>query len=225
MKSWKVKRYTDLDYESLMGEAQRYIFRNAVAISREMLRAGTFAAEGLALRLSKGEEHIGLLKALEQYMVRTLDSMRRKYLRRCSSAEYVKEQQGMLWRALFRSDFTASSQVLGDFLQKEHVQTAKYLCQTFRDMLAGDNNNELYRWIDTAAMLGNKDIRIFAEGMRNDYAAIKRAIEHTYNNGLLGGTVCKIKAIKRVMYGRASFKLLEIKCTKSIVGNRKSTEF
>ena len=64
MKSQKVKRYTDSDYESLMGEAQRYIFRNAVAISREMRRAGTFAAEGLALRLPRGEEHIGLLKAL-----------------------------------------------------------------------------------------------------------------------------------------------------------------
>ena len=28
--------------------------------------------------------------------------------------------------------------------------------------------------------------------MRNDYAAIKRAVEHQYNNGLLEGTVCKI---------------------------------
>ena len=132
---------------------------------------------------------------------------------------------GLLWRALFRSDFEVKSQVLGDFLQKENVQTARYLCQTFRDMLAGEKKYELYRWIDTASMLGSKDIRTFAEGVRNDYAAIKRAVEHQYNNGLLEGTVCKIKAIKRVMYGRASFKLLEIKCTKKVIGNRKSTKF
>ena len=225
MKSQKVKRYIDSDYESLMGEAQRYIFRNAVTISREMRWAGTFAAEKIALRLPKGEEHIGLLKALEQYMIRKLDSMRKKHLRRCSSAEYVREQQGLLWRALFRSDFEVKSQVLGDFLQKENVQTARYLCQTFRDMLAGENRYELYRWIDAASMLGSKDIRVFAEGVRNDYAAIKRTVEHQYNNGLLEGTVCKIKAIKRVMYGKASFKLLEIKCTKAVIGNRKSTEF
>ena len=225
MKSQKVKKYIESDYESLMGEAQRYIFRNAVTISREMRWAGTFAAERLALRLPKGEEYIGLLKSLEEYLTRKLDCMRRKHLRRCSSAEYVKEQQGLLWRALFRSDFEIKSQVLGDFLQKENVQAARYLCQTFRDMLAGENSYELYRWIDTASMLGSKDIRIFAEGVRNDYAAIKRAVEHQYNNGLLEGTVCKIKAIKRVMYGRASFKLLEIKCTKAVIGNRKSTEF
>lgn len=213
MKSQKVKRYMDSDYESLMGEAQRYIFRNAVTISREMRWAGTFTAEKLAERLPGGEEHLGLLKSLEEYLTRKLDSMRRKHLRRCSSAEYVKEQQGLLWRALFRSDFEVRSQVLGGFLQKENVQAARYLCQSFRDMLAGENRYELYRWIDAASMLGSKDIRVFAEGVRNDYAAIKRAVEHQYNNGLLEGTVCKIKAIKRVMYGRASFKLLEIKCT------------
>lgn len=225
MKSQKVKRYMDSDYESLMGEAQRYIFRNAVTISREMRWAGTFTAEKLAERLPGGEEHLGLLKSLEEYLTRKLDSMRRKHLRRCSSAEYVKEQQGLLWRALFRSDFEVRSQVLGGFLQKENVQAARYLCQSFRDMLAGENRYELYRWIDAASMLGSKDIRVFAEGVRNDYAAIKRAVEHQYNNGLLEGTVCKIKAIKRVMYGRASFKLLEIKCTKEVIGNRKSTEF
>ncbi|MBR6088253.1 MAG: ISL3 family transposase [Prevotella sp.] len=219
MKSQKVKRYIESDYESLMGEEQRYIFRNAVTISREMRWAGAFAAEKLAMRLPEGKEHAGLLKALEQYMIRKLDGMRRKHLRRCSSAEYVKEQQRMLWRALFRSDFEVKSEALADFLQKEHVQTARYLCQTFRDMLAGENEYELYRWIDTACMLGSKSVRTFAEGIRNDYAAIKRAIGHQYNNGLLEGTVCKIKAIKRIMYGRASFKLLEIKCTKSVVGN------
>ena len=225
MKSQKVKRYIESDYESLMGEAQRYIFRNAVTISREMRWAGTFTAEKLAERLPGGEEHLGLLKSQEEYLARKLDSMRRKHLRRCSSAEYVKEQQGLLWRALFRSDFEVRSQVLGDFLQKENVQAARYLCQTFRDMLAGENKYTLCRWIDTASVLGGKGIRVFAEGVRNDYAAIKKAIEHQYNNGLLEGTVCKIKAIKRVMYGRASFKLLEIKCTKAVVGNRKSTEF
>ena len=219
MKSQKVKSYIESDYESLMGEEQRYIFRNAVTISREMRWARSFAAEKLALRLPEGKEHAGLLKALEQYMIRKLDGMRRKHLRRCSSAEYVKEQQRMLWRALFRSDFEVKSEVLADFLQKERVQTARYLCQTFRNMLAGENKYELYRWIDTACMLGSKSVRTFAEGVRNDYAAIKRAIGHQYNNGLLEGTVCKIKAIKRVMYGRASFKLLEIKCTKSVVGN------
>ena len=91
-------------------------------------------------------------------------------------------------------------------------------------MLAGEDRYEHYRWIDSACMLDRKDIRSFADGVRKDYAAIARAIEHEYTNGLFEGTVCKIKAIKRVMYGRAAFKLLEIKCTKTVARNAKSTE-
>ena len=91
-------------------------------------------------------------------------------------------------------------------------------------MLAGEDRYEHYRWIDSACMLDRKHIRSFAEGVRKDYAAVARPIEHEYTNGLLEGTVCKIKAIKRVMYGRAAFKLLEIKCTKTVARNAKSTE-
>ncbi len=225
MKSRKVKEYMESDYESLMGEAQRYIFRNAVAISREIRWAGTLEAGKLAARLPGGKEHARLLEQLGEYLQKRFDKMVKKETARCKSSGYVREQQRLLWRALFRSDFEARSQVLGDFLQKEHVQTARYLCQTFRDMLAGENRYGLYRWIDTACVLGGEGIRSFAEGVRKDYAAIKRAIDCEYNNGLLEGTVCKIKAVKRVMYGRASFKLLEIKCTKGGRGGNKSTEF
>ena len=122
-----------------MGEQQRYIFRHAVSISRELRRAGTSAAEMLARRLPEGEEHIQMLKSLGPHLSKRLDSMIRKETRWCRSAEYLKEQKGMLWRALFRSDFEVKSQMLGDFLQKQHVLTASYLCQTFRDILAGEN--------------------------------------------------------------------------------------
>ncbi|MBR2238017.1 MAG: transposase [Prevotella sp.] len=192
---------------------------------RIMHLAGTLEAGKLAARLPGGKEHARLLEPLGEYLQKRLDKMVKKETARCKSPGYVREQQRLLWRALFRSDFEARSQALGDFLQKEHVQTARYLCQTFRNMLAGENRYGLYRWIDTACVLGGEGIRSFAEGVRKDYAAIKRAIDCEYNNGLLEGTVCKIKAIKRVMYGRASFKLLEIKCTKRGRGSNKSTEF
>ena len=80
-----------------------------------------------------------MLKSLGEHLSKRLDSMIRKETRWCRSAEYLKEQKGMLWRALFRSDFEVKSQMPGDFLQKQHVLTASYLCQTFRDILAGEN--------------------------------------------------------------------------------------
>ena len=46
-------------------------------------------------------------------------------------------------------------------------------------------------------------------GIRQDLAAVKKAIELDYNNGLAEGSVNKIKVIKRIMYGRNSFQLLK----------------
>ena len=86
---------------------------------------GTLAAEKVAGRLREGKEHIQMLKSLREHQFKRLDSMIRKETRRCSSAEYLKEQKGMLWRAIFRRGFEVKSQMVGDFLQKEHVQTAR----------------------------------------------------------------------------------------------------
>ena len=52
-------------------------------------------------------------------------------------------------------------------------------------------------------------IQSFVNGIRQDLAAVKKAIELDYNNGLAEGSVNKIKVIKRIMYGRNSFQLLK----------------
>ena len=72
-----------------------------------------------------------LLESLEFYLRKRLDSMIRKEMRRCSSTEYLQEQKSLLWRAFFRADFEVKSEVLDEFLQKENVQTTRYLCQSF----------------------------------------------------------------------------------------------
>ena len=51
----------------------------------------------------------------------------------------------------------------------------------------------------------------YANGLKQDYDAVKNAILYDYNNGLAEGSVTKIKLIKRIMYGRNSFQLLRAK--------------
>ena len=90
---------------------------------------------------------------VQNYKVVTLCGSTRFKEQFIETQKRLTAQQRLLWRALFRSDFEVRQQALGDFLQKEHVQMARYLCQTFRDMLAGENKYGMYRWIGTACVL------------------------------------------------------------------------
>ncbi|EGX26329.1 hypothetical protein BSAG_04992, partial [Bacteroides sp. D1] len=47
--------------------------------------------------------------------------------------------------------------------------------------------------------------------LEKDWEAVQAAIDIPFNNGLLEGTVNKIKAVKRQMYNRAGSKLLRAK--------------
>ena len=59
--------------------------------------------------------------------------------------------------------------------------------------------------------LSNKALTNFAYGIEKDWEAVQAAIDIPFSNGLLEGTVNKIKAVKRQMYNRAGSKLLRAK--------------
>src|SRR5207253_7845821 len=48
----------------------------------------------------------------------------------------------------------------------------------------------------------------FAQGLRQDYAAVKAALTWPYSNGPTEGHVNRLKLLKRQMYGRAKLDLL-----------------
>jgi transposase len=54
-------------------------------------------------------------------------------------------------------------------------------------------------------------LKTFAAGIRKDYNAIRAALEFEWSNGPVEGQVNRLKVIKRIMYGRASFELLRQK--------------
>ena len=51
----------------------------------------------------------------------------------------------------------------------------------------------------------------FINGINADADAFYNSMKYKYSNGLLEGSVNKLKAVKRSMYGRASFFLLKAK--------------
>ncbi len=63
-------------------------------------------------------------------------------------------------------------------------------------------------WIETCRSSGIPVLKTFAERLLRDLPFIQAALELPYSNGVTEGHVNRLKTIKRIMYGRASFEVL-----------------
>jgi transposase len=79
----------------------------------------------------------------------------------------------------------------------------------FAKMLTGLHGDRLDAWLAAVeADDGQPDLHSFARGIRRDYHAVRNGLTLPWNSGAVEGNNCKIKHIKRIMYGRANFDLL-----------------
>jgi transposase len=53
-----------------------------------------------------------------------------------------------------------------------------------------------------------RELSGFAEGLKQDEAAVKAALSLEWSNGQVEGQINRLKLVKRQMYGRAGFDLL-----------------
>lgn len=87
---------------------------------------------------------------------------------------------------------------------------------SFYGSVMGDSVENLTHWLDTFSHSPVNELRSFANGIRMDLKAVQNAISMDASNGIVEGYVNKLKAVKRVMYGRASLELLK---RKMVFGN------
>jgi transposase len=79
----------------------------------------------------------------------------------------------------------------------------------FAKMLTGLHGDRLDDWLAAAENEdGQPGLHSFARGIRNDHDAVRNGLTLPWNSGTVEGNNCKIKHIKRIMYGRANFDLL-----------------
>ena len=69
----------------------------------------------------------------------------------------------------------------------------------------------LEQFIEQYSLSDNKPINSFASGLSGDLDAVKNSVTSELSNGFVEGINNKIKAIKRVMFGRAKIDLLRVK--------------
>jgi hypothetical protein len=81
----------------------------------------------------------------------------------------------------------------------------------FRNVFIEKSVELLKQFTEKYSTSGIKSIKSFASGLLIDYDAVKNSVVSDLSNGFVEGTVNKIKAIKRTMYGRAKIDLLRVK--------------
>ncbi len=83
------------------------------------------------------------------------------------------------------------------------------LVSDFKTLLRGSDESKLDKWIKKAEDMHVTELDSFLKLIRSDKEAVKNAIRYQYSNGPTEGHNNKIKVIKRQMYGRCKFDLLE----------------
>jgi transposase len=79
-------------------------------------------------------------------------------------------------------------------------------------MVAGrEDAPDIDAWLKLAYDCHCPKLTAFAEYIRSDRDAVRNTYLTNYSNGIMEGTVNKIKAIKRSMFNRASVELLRAK--------------
>lgn len=88
------------------------------------------------------------------------------------------------------------------------IEEAADLGARFLALIRQRDASALDPWLDDAGASGVVELRRFPASLRQDYAAVRAALELPWSNGQLEGQINRLKVIKRVSYGRAKFDLL-----------------
>jgi transposase len=85
------------------------------------------------------------------------------------------------------------------------VATARELVDAFHRLVREKDHAGLDAWLERSLPSA---IATFARGIIADKAAVAAAVELSWSNGQTEGQICKLKKLKRQMYGRANIDLL-----------------
>ncbi|KWW24618.1 MAG: transposase IS204/IS1001/IS1096/IS1165 family protein, partial [bacterium P201] len=207
-------------YQALATDMSRVLSREqrqALKVAREMagiISGGCITYTSVAKRLQGKAEprivHRCMMSISERYKV-LRDEVRTRNKALGEKGRTVKVKASAIWKYIVTGE-ADSKKLLR--LHETYPETGQLIqiCIRFRKMLHGeDDAPALDDWLKEAGKCRLKEIRDFAEYVRNDKEAVRMACETRFNNGLLEGKVNKAKAIKRSMYNRAGPEVLRAK--------------
>lgn len=88
----------------------------------------------------------------------------------------------------------------------EVLVEARDMIAAFQEIIRRKAGDRLDGWLDRAL---HTLVAAFAKGLMKDKAAVAAAIASPWSNGQTEGQICKLKLVKRQMYGRGKIDLLQ----------------
>ena len=137
-----------------------------------------------------------------------------------ATGKCTRLRKDVIWHYI-RTGQTTSEKLLR--LKTTHPQVDRVIsaCRRFRSMIAAEDGSPgVDEWIQEAKLCQCAELHRFAEYIESDKEAVRQAYETNYSNGMMEGTVNKIKKIKRSMFNRAGIKLLRAKIIYADYGER-----
>ena len=78
----------------------------------------------------------------------------------------------------------------------------------FAEMMTGRHGERLPAWITAVGLDDLPHLHSFTRGIGRDQAAVLNGLTLAHSSGAVEGNVCRVKALKRQMFGRANLDLL-----------------
>jgi transposase len=95
--------------------------------------------------------------------------------------------------------------------QDTEVAHLYLLAQPFVQMVKQRLVEHLDPWLEQSEAVNAAPVHNFALSLRQDYGAVRAALQTAWSHRQTKGQVNRLKCIKRQMYGRANFDLLRLK--------------
>lgn len=163
----------------------------------------------------------GKLTQISKYCHRLIDDLSIEYnSRKNSNGVTIKKNQEFDAHCIKKSDlfqyiWSDTELELADIVYIIRRYPAVFdiieCVRDFRNIYIAKSTELLKLFIDKYSESNIKSIKSFTKGLLLDYDAVKNSVVSDLSNGFVEGNNNKIKAIKRVMYGRAKIDLLRIK--------------
>ena len=140
-----------------------------------------------------------------------------------ATGKCTRLRKDVIWHYIM-TGHTTSEKLLKLKMSHPHIDKVMGACVSFRSMIAStDGAPKIDEWIEDAKQCQCAELHRFATYIESDKEAVRQAYETSYSNGIMEGTVNKIKAIKRSMYNRAGIRLLRAKIIYMDFGKRALT--
>jgi transposase/DNA-binding CsgD family transcriptional regulator len=89
-----------------------------------------------------------------------------------------------------------------------HLNATAGHVTAFAEMMTGRHGERLPAWIAAADLDDLPHLHSFTRGIHRDQAAVVNGLTLAHSSGAVEGNVCRVKALKRQMFGRANLDLL-----------------